>query len=62
MQRRIGFAFGARCSGLGSACLAARRRHHGYDGLGYPGPAFAAVCTENLDPDVMVMKPAKDRV
>src|SRR5262245_6542196 len=42
-QRGIGFAFGACGSGLGSSCLAARRRHHGHDGLGYPGPACAAL-------------------
>ena len=27
-QHHIGFAFGARGSGVGSACRAARRRHH----------------------------------
>jgi hypothetical protein len=36
-QRPIGFAFGARGSGLGSPCLASRRRHHEYDGPGYAG-------------------------
>lgn len=30
-QRRIGFALSARGGGLGSPCLAARRRHHGYE-------------------------------
>ena len=42
-QRPIGFAFGARGSGLGSPCLAARRRHHEYDGSGYAGSTSAAV-------------------
>ena len=42
--QHIGFAFGARGSGVGSACLAARRRHHEYDnGLASHGPACTAV-------------------
>jgi|SRR6476469_8653907 hypothetical protein len=42
-QRHIGFALGARVSGLGIPCLAALRRHNGYDCLDCVGSASAAV-------------------
>jgi hypothetical protein len=56
----------ATCGGFfaeADAALAARRRHQEARTL-WPSRSSGnwPVCTENLNPDVMVMKSAKDRV